>query len=225
MAIMSTEIRNSYPDLSLLVVEGRIVVRGSFPVIHDGKILDRYFVEIRLPNDFPYSEPEVREVGGRIPHLPDRHVNPNNGTLCWQVPEEWLLESNQTLLDFLGGPLRNFFLGNSLYELGEPFPFGERAHGFAGLIQSYGLLFDTTDQDTILRYLDCMSHDMIRGHWDCPCGSGLRLRKCHLEQLVTLKGRVTTWIAKSAARRLREQIKIGQDPASTSLIETVPRTN
>lgn len=205
---MSAEIRDIFPDLSVRTVDGCLMIQGSFPIAHEEKVLDRYQIEIRLPDNFPDSEPEVREIGGRIPHLSDRHVNPNNGTLCWQVPEEWLLEGDRTLLGFLRGPLRNFLLGNSLYELGDPFPFDERAHGLAGLIQSYGSFFGTSDQDSILRYLDCLSRDMIRGHWDCPCGSGLRLRKCHREQLFSLKERISPQIAKSAIRRLREHIAL-----------------
>lgn len=208
VAVLSAEIRDLFPDLSVRIVDGYLMIHGSLSIAHEERVLDRYQIEIRLSDDFPNSEPEVREIGGRIPHLPDRHVNPNNGTLCWQVPEEWLLEGDRTLLGFLQGPLRNFLLGNSLHELGDPFPFGERAHGLAGLIQSYGSFFGTSDQDSILRYLDCLSHDTIRGHWDCPCGSGSRLRRCHREQLFSLKGRIPPRVAKRAARRFREQIAL-----------------
>jgi len=29
----------------------------------------------------------------------------------------------------------------------------------------------------------------LKGHWQCPCGSGKRLRKCHLQALIELRSK------------------------------------
>src|SRR5436189_2052332 len=96
------EIAGVYPDLRVTNEGGVIHVRGSFPIVHEGEVLDRFQITIELPHDFPKTVPVIREIGGRIPWIPDRHINPN-GEACVLVPEEWMVlrESEQTLRAFL----------------------------------------------------------------------------------------------------------------------------
>jgi hypothetical protein len=73
------EVEARFPNL-YLAHEGDIVfVRGSFAVMFEGRVSDRYSIELQLPRDHPKSLPLVREVGGRIPHHNDRHINPADG--------------------------------------------------------------------------------------------------------------------------------------------------
>jgi hypothetical protein len=204
-ARFEAEIQERYPDLRVLIEKGQILLRGSYPVADDGEVLDRYLVEITLPSEFPDAVPVVREISGRIPALADRHVY-RNGTLCVLVPEDWLLHERRTLLSFLDGPLRNFFIGESLVARGHPRPFGERSHGLRGLFEAYGEIVGSADPLTIRRYLECLAKRQIKGHWDCPCGSGLRVRKCHRDQLRHLRERMPRSVAQSALERLRASI-------------------
>ena len=103
----------------------------------------------------------------------------------------------------LEGPVHNFFLGQSLIEAGEPWPFGERKHGFEGLLESYGELIGTTEVTVISKYLECLSKKEIKGHWDCPCGSGKRIRDCHKASLMILRRRLPQQVAARALSRLR----------------------
>ena len=122
------EVGAKYPDLQFSIESPIVHVRGSFPVTHQGRVLDRYQVELELPGNWPESVAKLRELEGRIPHLADRHVNPSDGTACPIVPEEWLVNAGRdSLLAFLDGPVHNFFLGQSLVERGDPWPFGERS--------------------------------------------------------------------------------------------------
>ena len=54
-----------------------------------------------------------------------------------------------SLLTFLTGPVRSFFLAQSIVEEGEPWPFGQWAHGAKGVLQYYRELIKT------LTYLRC----------------------------------------------------------------------
>jgi hypothetical protein len=178
-------------------------IRGSFPVLDDSEILDRFQIDIVFPCNFPDSTPVLRETGGRIPWNADRHVNQANGEACPIVPEEWLLwPEHESILAFLDGPVRNFFLGQILVEAGCPWPFGERTHGVPGLFEAYGEMVGASDRKTILRYLDCLSKENPKGHLECPCGSRKRLRNCHWDHLKVLHEKIPPLVARSALERL-----------------------
>lgn len=199
------DLRARYPDLRLVEDGDGVLALGSFPIVHDSRILDRYQIQIAFPRDYPKELPTVREVGGRIPWVLARHVIPSSGNACLFVGEDWLLTvgPEPSFLEFLDGPVRNFFIGQSLVEAGKPWPFGERSHDKMGILETYGEWFGTLDEPTIVCYLDCLSREGLKGHWDCPCGSGKRLRQCHLEHLQELRGRMPQWLARQARQRLR----------------------
>jgi hypothetical protein len=185
-------------------VQGRIVfLRGVFPLFHEGETLDEYDIELEIAEDFPESIPKLRETGGRIPRNPERHVE-QSGVACPVVPEEWLLSPDRaSIIAFLKGPVRNFFLGQSLAERGEPWPFGERKHHVAGLVESYSEMIGTNDRVLIERYLACLSQRGLKGHWECPCGSGKHVRSCHIEELKVLREKIPYRVAEGALQRLR----------------------
>ena len=202
---LKQDIEAEYPDLRVITEDGAVFARGSFPVRYDAEVLDRFLVEIRFPDDYPHSIPVVREIGGRIPYHQDRHVNPT-GEACPIVPEEWLIRpDHDSILSFLNGPIWNFFISQILVEKGHPWPFGERQHGIDGLFQAYGEMLGTADRQAISRYLQYLSHDRFKGHWECPCGSGKRLRHCHLDSLRILREKIAPWVAERALSRISQQ--------------------
>jgi hypothetical protein len=208
---MMVEIPATYPDLRVMAEHGAVVIRGNLPVMDGTEIIDRFQIEIKLPSDFPESTPVLKEVGGRIPWHGDRHVNQSTGEACPIVPEEWLARPEHgSMIAFLDGPVRNFFLGQILAEAGQPWPFGERSHGIDGLFEAYREMMGISDRDAIVRYLECLSRDIPKGHWDCPCGSGKHLRNCHLEQLRALHAKIPAFVAQSALARIHEQLRLAK---------------
>jgi hypothetical protein len=98
-------------------IEGEIVgVRGTFPVLHEDDVLDRYTIEIRFPLDYPDQLPTVREVGGRIPWRADNHVFPATGVCCVLLPEDrwWSFPVGRPFLEYLRGPLQLLRLGREM---------------------------------------------------------------------------------------------------------------
>jgi hypothetical protein len=204
---LKERIEQEFPELRLSVQGDVVFLKGSFPVRYGDEILDRYEIELEIPPDLGDSVPRLRETGGRIPWELDRHIIPASGEACPVVPEEWLLRPEcGSILSFLRGPVRNFFISQSLVERGDPWPFGERAHGRPGLIQYYEELFQTNDPAAIVRYLECLSRDGLKGHWECPCGSRRRLRDCHIEQLRILRRRMPRLTARRALQRLNSRV-------------------
>jgi len=201
---MEREVQSTYPNLHFYPEKDRVFIRGSFPIIYDGKILDRYLIEVELLPDYPESIPIVRETGGRIPKTLDHHINIPAGDICLFFPDErWkIYPPNSTFLDFLNGPVRNYFIGESLVELGQPWPFGQWSHDAEGIIEYYSNLLGTQDLAVILKYLEYLSKPRLKGHWDCPCGSGERLRNCHFNELIDLSAKISPEIAKQSRKRL-----------------------
>lgn len=199
------EVEAHFPDLRL-VVEGDVVyVRGSFAIMFEGQVLDRYSVELKLPPDHPKSLPVIREVGGRIPYREDLHMNSADGTACVLLPDErWRLwPPGAPLLSFLTGALHSFFLAQSLVEAGEPWPFGQWAHGAKGVFQYYRELLKTADLSVIITYLEYLTAKKVKGHWPCPCKSSKRLRNCHFGVVTGLKAKISRKDALKSLEALR----------------------
>lgn len=187
--LIKQEVQAEYPMLHFFRQGDRLFLRGSFPIVHVDRVLDRFNIEVELPRNRADGLPVVREIGGRIPRTTDNHINNSSGDICLFIPEErWrIFPVGSTLLNFLNGPVRNYFLGFSMKELGQPWPFGERPHGKEGIVEYYSELLGTADVKTIRRYLECLSKKSFKGHWLCPCGSGKKVRKCHATQIRELR--------------------------------------
>ena len=190
-------------DLYVVERDGVLFLNGAFVVRDANGELDRFAVRITFPDDYPDSLPVIEEVGGRIPRIADRHINPN-GSACLLVPEEWLAAKDQSFRAFLRGPMHSFFVGQSLAEMGKPWPFGERPHGLAGVVESYEEILGVRGIDQVRSFLTMLVKECIKGHWPCPCASGLRLRKCHGHVLRELSERVTPPIAEKMLQRLAQ---------------------
>ena len=200
---MKAETERVYPNLHFQKKNGLVCVKGSFPVMYDNKILDRFSIEIKIPRNYPEAVPIVFETEGRIPRVADRHMN-EKGEACLFLPDErWeAWPRGSSFLSFLQGPVHNFFLGQSLVEQGGEWPFGQWGHGLLGIFEYYSQIFETKDVDIIINYLDCLSNPKIKGHWDCPCGSGKRLRDCHLNVLMELRQNIPLEVLRNSSNKM-----------------------
>lgn len=131
------------------------------------------------------------------------HVQ-SNGQACVLLPDERfrVFPEGTPFLEFLNRPVLSFFLGQSLRSLGEDWPFGEWGHGVEGIWELYRGLFGTDERKTIAAYLKILSKQSLKEHWDCPCGSGKRLRKCHRVDIMNLRQKIPPQTASQALERL-----------------------
>jgi hypothetical protein len=199
-AAVFARLAERYPTLAASRDEQGLLVSGWFPVADTDGEVDRFLVEIRFPGGIG-AIPRIYETGGRIPRIGDRHVF-TDGSICAEVPEVTLARGDYDLIAYLDAPVRNYFLGQAFVEEGLPWPFGELRHNKPGLLQAYGDLLGVSGEARIRAYLDCLTHDTIKGHWPCPCGSGKTLRRCHLDNLRALQPKVGSKVAKSAIAHL-----------------------
>jgi hypothetical protein len=215
------EVEARFPELHFVVENDLVYVRGSFPVMFEGLVLDRYSVELQLARNHPAGLPVVRETGGRIPRQLDRHVL-RDGSACVLIPDErWRLwPAGSALLTYLTGPLHSFFLAQTMVGEGQPWPFGQWAHGARGVFQFYRELLHTSDLGVMTTYLDYLAAKKVKGHWPCPCGNGKKLRECHFQQVKDLREKIPrkvaerSWaILKHAGESAIEMTKATADPS------------
>jgi hypothetical protein len=197
------EVERKFPQLHATIRGAETRIAGTLPVLGGETELDRFAITMDLSIDYPDSLPVVREVGGRIPYLLDRHVIPNSGVACVLLPDQrWeLWPKGASLLAFIDGPIHNYFLGQALIEQGDPWPFGEWAHGLQGMLDYYKALIGTDDPRAICRFLEYLEAKKLKGHWDCPCLNGRRLRDCHFALVKDLRGRMPRSEAANSLRR------------------------
>jgi SEC-C motif len=197
----------AYPKLRLFIEGDRVMVRGTYPVLDDDRqtVLEEYEVEIVFPEDYPDRAAILKEVGGRIATGADYHMG-DDRVACVVVEEEWLLRPDHaSLRGFLAGPVREYFLWQSLVAAGKPAPWPARPHGLEGVFEAYGEWCGTTDRAAIRCYLEYLIRKKIKGHLPCPCGSGQRLRNCHQGHVLKLRSQIPRKVAAFALQRIKSQ--------------------
>lgn len=199
------------PELSiaktdrLIILEGRFLVYGNDgPIDAPNGVFDSYQIKAGVTAGFPEEEPVVFEEGDRIPRTADRHVFPEYGNCCLGVWEEWLLTApDHRFATFLTGPMHDYFVSQTYYEIHGVWPFGERSHGKLGVLEAYGdLLGIPPSEKNLTDYLRVLSRETIKGHALCPCGSGKRIRQCHNDDLRRLSQKIDCRIAKRMLRKI-----------------------
>lgn len=193
-----------FPDLQMVERDDQLVLTGVYPLIDNGRVVDRYHIEVLVPAGGPRDGiPVVKETAERIPWTPERHMN-GDGSACLFVPEDFWYEHPQgmDLLSFLKGPVLAFFVSQSLIERGEPWPYGARPHGNEGIVDFYAAFLGTSDPARIKACLKMIIDKKLKGHRHCPCGSGRPLRDCHVSVLQRLRSRIPRDVAKASLGRL-----------------------
>jgi hypothetical protein len=203
------ETEAAYPELHFSTYRDRIELSGTLPIVYSDSVLDRFAVSITLLDNYPGSLPVVREVGGRIPRTLARHML-QSGEACVLLPEDrwrsW--PKGSSLLSYISGPLRNYLIGQALVERGEPWPFGEWRHGLEGMRDYYREVFGTDGIRKARKYLEYLTAKKVKGHWDCPCGSGRPLRHCHVKLVADLREKMPRSEARSAIEHLDYVLRV-----------------
>ena len=204
-SVLQEDVESVYAELHFVHRAGGIFVTGYYPLFEGDRVWDRYQVKLQVSQDSPRGIPALYEIGNRIPRKSDRHMEAD-GKACIVLPDAYWYEHPQgmNMLDFLNGPVRNFFVNQSLIDLGQPnvWKNGEWGHGAEGIVEFYATILGTREPKTILAYLGILKRDVIKGHWPCPCGSKRKLRNCHRELINELRTRIPQRVAAESEKRL-----------------------
>lgn len=149
-------------------------------------IIDAFDIELTIPNNFPEMFPQVRETGGRI-DIGYGHIN-SNRTLCLAVPieERRVFLEQPSLLGFVNRLVIPYLYGYCYWEKCGHHPFGEAAHGEEGILHHYMDTLGLSGEVAVLAVISFLYEYGYRGHHDCPCGSGQKVRTCHGPALLSL---------------------------------------
>jgi hypothetical protein len=196
-----------FPYLHVTTRDGYTVLSGDFPLVLDGRVVDSFQIEVVVPPAGPRaSVPVVREIGGRILYIADRHMY-RDGTACLFVEAEfWFRHPDGVdLIEFLRGPVTSYFIAQFAYEQGHGWPFGQRSHGAQGVIEFYGSILGTHDPRIVRQFVEVIASKKVRSTWPCPCGSGRKIAACHGNQIRTLRERIKRSAAATTLVYLKQE--------------------
>lgn len=191
----------AFPGLVIRSIAPNLALAGQFELSHEGTVFDAYDVEIEV-REFPKLEPRVFERGGRVKQ--GQHRNPD-GSCCTGVFEVWRAQNpGATLVDFLSGPVRHFFLGHHSFEKTGEWPFGERSHSAPGVVEAAAeLLGIRANKNEVARYLRALVNERYNSNQLCPCGSRRRAGICHDRVIRDLRHRIDRRDARAVLDRLK----------------------
>lgn len=218
---LQDQLRAEFRTLRISTEDGKAFVRGALPISGaDGSELGRFQIEIELSDDFPKSVPVVRETAGKIPKDLDRHIN-YDGTACLFVRDEtWKYwNKGSTLVDFIKGPVYQFFLGQIYYAEHSAWPFGQRNHFGLGVAEYYFEELGTTSLFVVEAFLELLSVRNLDPRKPCYCCSFVQLRKCHQSKVLDLRSKIPRNVATVSLRQLRRLIKQRPQPTKVYSIK------
>lgn len=94
--------------------------------------------------------------------------------------------------------------------------FGERSHNALGVIEYYKEELGTDDPATVTRFIMYLSKKAIKGHWDCFCGSGKRMRHCHFAKLLEMREKIPQEVADRSLKMLVDAVRESQFGGQTT---------
>ncbi len=180
------EFLNDQPLISIRPSNGNpLLLEGDFQFCaeYEGypRINDTYNLHISIPQEFPRRVPTATEIGGRIPHVNDFHVN-SDGTLCLgsRIRLMAQLQTEPTILGFSKKCVVPYLYAMSLkLTHNRDFIFGELRHGIDGELDDYRELFGLKLNAQVSPALFCLlKKKRIANKMPCPCGCRRRLGKC-----------------------------------------------
>lgn len=183
------EFQSQWPDASVKqdsADSARIVFRYRLNAEYDDiPLVEDFELEILVHKDYPNIVPKVFEVSHLIP-LDYEHLY-SDRSFCLGINGELLMQlhRNASLVAFIEGPVRSYLYSAVFHETYGRYPFGDRPHGSDGILDFYKERFDVEDEVSAYQIMVFIAKGNYRGHLQCPCGSGIRTRNCHGDQLLS----------------------------------------
>ena len=142
-------------------------------------ITDAYDIEIHVPQAYAKKLPLTKEVGGVVDHSYGHFLK--GGFLCLgiAVEERRYFALKPTLLGYVNNLVIPYFYNYRIWATTGECPFGELAHGDAGILQHYHEALNTDSEVVIFRILLQLLESRYKAERRCPCGSGKCARNCH----------------------------------------------
>lgn len=110
----------------------------------------------------------------------------SNGILCLETDTKLLFdyEKNFDIIHWMENYVECYFFTYEYYKRYGEFPYGERSHGVMGIIETYQDIFKSKDVVETFQILQHICLKKYRGHLQCPCKSGKKIRNCHGKYII-----------------------------------------
>lgn len=171
-----------YNGLSIEKVLDAEIILGGHILINrtalDYQLYKKYQIRIIIPLNSDIL-PYVIDIGNQVDkNYSHRYVN---GQLCLETDSAIRIYfiNGFNLEIWLRDFVEPYYFSYEYYQRYGVFPFGERAHGISGILQTYGEYFNELDQVKVFKLMKFIQFGRYRGHLPCPCGSGRKTRSCH----------------------------------------------
>lgn len=195
----------TFPKLSYTCGKKLLSVDGELDICdQEGNYWGTFHIRILLSYAYPYCVPLLYEKSKVIPRNIDFHID-INGLCCVDIDHKLLVRSKHglTIRDYLIEWVYPF-LANQLYRMKEARYVGEEyAHHFEGVRQFYSEDLRLNDE-AAMKMLEAILSKVNDGRNDlCPCGSGIKLKRCHWNAYIFLKS-VGLAVLKSDLRKFQK---------------------
>lgn len=184
------KIKENYPELAIQRSGDKYVIVGEIFLNHvyeEVRMTGKFTIEIVVSNKNPLEIPIVREISNSIAaDYPHRN---NGGELCLASELELKLfcTHSSDICLFIEKYIIPYLYTYCYYKEYGVYPYGERSHGMQGNLEYLKDLFAVDDWGQVFDIMMFVIHFSYRGHLECPCGSGEKIRNCHgvvLKQLM-----------------------------------------
>ena len=175
-----------YPNLNVIEsTPKQIRISGVIEVYRSacGYTLQKdYSIEVIFPlnnEEFPTIRETNNQIASDYPHRYE------DGILCLETNTAFRMRFIEgfDFVAWMSEYVEPYFFSYEFYTRFGSLPFGERPHGLNGIIHTYQELFHTDDFVKACSLIRYVAEEVYRGHAPCPCGSEIRLRKCHGQYL------------------------------------------
>jgi hypothetical protein len=165
---------------------------GEVLIAHNGEP-SSIQLELHIPLRYPDGPPRTFEVGGLIPRGSDRWHLMTDNSLCLGSRIEVIrrFRADPTIRGYLDSLVFPYLHGYmSRNQSGVP-PQGELPHGAEGTLKDYQRILNVEHPQRVLPLLAMLALDRFPGNQSCPCGSGKKLKRCHLWRILEIKSMQT----------------------------------
>lgn len=155
----------------------------------EGVYWNTFGIVLLVPESYPHCIPVLIEKTEIIPRDIDWHVSPE-GICCMDIGHNLIILSKKgiNLTDFITNKVYSFF-ANQLYKLEKQCYAGEEyGHHLQGVMQYYKEELNLLTPDIMVTFITrILNKSGIGRNAQCPCGSGKKVKKCHLITIEALK--------------------------------------
>ncbi len=174
------------PSLGIVENEKEYILNGiyKYSLEFNGCIAEgERKIKLNVLKNFPNSLPKfyVFDYPDNMEHI---YID---GSVCLATISETIhfLNKNSSLLAFIDKFINSFIFTLDWFDKYSTYPFGDRRHGYRGLLDYYlndlNLTLDQYKEMVFMIY-----GNKYRGHSQCFCGSKKKLRDCHGDYILPI---------------------------------------